>query len=56
MNQSKRSGLVVALKWTVMNGSTKGRFEFFLEFLVRGRINCFFDKFLILLSCIYIRY
>ena len=32
MNQSKRSGLVVALKWTVMNGSTKSRFEFFLNF------------------------
>ena len=37
----------------VINGSTKSCFKFFLEFFVRGRINCVFaiDTFLILLGC-----
>ena len=35
----------------VLNGSTKSNFNDFLELLVRGRINCFYYKFLILLCC-----
>ena len=47
-NQSKRRPtlLLVALKSAVLNGSKRSSFKIFLELFVRGKINCFFYKFL----------